>query len=77
MRLVALMIWVEVFYQLCFSCLLGIAYHYTLLHQFDRTLLEGVVAFFSFKIIKAFTRATSLLHAKSHHICLLNYHHNV
>ena len=66
-----------IFYQLCFSCLLGIAYHYTLLHQFDQTLLEGVVAFVSFTIIKAFTRATSLLHAKFHHICLLNYHHNV
>jgi hypothetical protein len=66
-----------IFYQLCFNCLLGIAYYYILLHQFDRTLLEGVVAFFSFKIIKALTRATSLLHAKSHQICLLNYHHNV
>ena len=66
-----------IFYQLCFNCLLGIAYHYTLLHQFDRTLLEGVVAFVSFKIVKAFTRATSLLHAKSHQICLLNYHHNI
>jgi hypothetical protein len=65
------------FYQLCFNCLLGIAYHYILLQQFDRTLLEGVVAFFSFKIIKASTRPTSLLHAKSHQICLLNYHHNV
>jgi hypothetical protein len=41
-----------IFYQLCFSCLLGIAYHYTLLHQFDRTLLEGVAAFVSFKIVK-------------------------
>ena len=66
-----------IFYQLCFNCLLGIAYHYILLHQFDQTLLEGVVAFFSFKIIKAYTRPTSLLHAKSHQICLLNYHHNV
>ena len=66
-----------IFYQLCFSCLLGIAYHYTLLHQFDRTLLEGVAAFVSFKIVKASTRATSLLHAKSHQICLLNYHHNI
>ena len=66
-----------IFYQLCFNCLLGIAYHYILLHQFDQTLLEGVVAFFSLKIIKAYTRPTSLLHAKSHQICLLNYHHNV
>ena len=66
-----------IFYQLCFNCLLGIAYHYILLHQFDQTLLEGVVAFFSFKIIKAYTRPTSLLHAKSHQICLLNYHHNI
>jgi hypothetical protein len=66
-----------IFYQLCFNCLLGIAYHYILLHQFDQTLLEGVVAFFSFKIIKASTRPTSLLHAKFHQICLLNYHHNV
>ena len=67
----------KIFYQLSFNCLLGIAYYYILLHQFDRTLLEGVVAFFSFKIIKASTRPTSLLHAKSHQICLLNYHHNV
>ena len=66
-----------IFYQLCFNCLLGIAYHYILLHQFDQTLLEGVVAFFSFKLIKASTRPPSLLHAKSHQICLLNYHHNV
>ena len=38
-----------IFYQLCFNCLLGIAYYYILLHQFDRTLLEGVVALFLFK----------------------------
>jgi hypothetical protein len=67
----------KIFYQLSFNCLLGIAYYYILLHQFDRTLLEGVVAFVSFKIVKASTRATSLLHAKSHQICLLNYHHNI
>jgi hypothetical protein len=71
-----------IFYQQCFNCLLGIAYYYIanriLLHQFDRTLLEGVVTLFLFKkIIKAFTRPTSLLHAKSQQICLLNYHHNV
>jgi len=66
-----------IFYQQCFNCLLRIAYYYILLHQFDWTLLEEVVAFFSIKIIKASTRPTSLLHAKSQQICLLNYHHDV
>ena len=66
-----------IFYQLCFNCLLGIAYYYILLHQFDRTLLEGVVALFLFKNTNASTSPTCLLHAKSQQICLLNYHHNV